>query len=336
MNDIDFVITWVDGSDPAWLKERAGYMGLATDTGANAARFRDWGLLPFWFRSVEKFAPWVRKIHFVTWGHIPKWLNTDHPILHIVRHEDFIPACYLPTFNSHTIELNLHRIEGLSDQFVYFNDDMFLLKPARPDYFFHKGLPRDAFQLNMIYFARNGIGWINGSNTAVINDHYEMRDVAKKQFRKMFSPKNGFKRNLKNLLIILLVAWFPGIDYWHITTSFLKSSFNSVWQLEPGILDETCRCRFREKTNVSPFLIKDWQLVNGLFCPFSPRTGHCFHMNRERVQETVDAIINQKYQIICVNDTENDFDFEDAKDKIQTAFRSILPERSAFELTELL
>ena len=115
--DIDIVVTWVDGSDPEWLKERARYSGTPVEL--SDVRFRDWGLMRYWFRGIEKYAPWVRKIHFVTWGHLPDWLDTTNPKLHIVKHTDFIPAEYLPTFNSHTIELNLHRIEGLAEQFIY-------------------------------------------------------------------------------------------------------------------------------------------------------------------------------------------------------------------------
>ena len=98
-NSIDFIMTWVDGNDPAWRSERkqfADASGLSSD-----ARFRDWNLLRYWFRAVEKYAPWVRKIHFVTWGHLPAWLDTGNPKLHIVKHADFIPSEYLPTFNSH-------------------------------------------------------------------------------------------------------------------------------------------------------------------------------------------------------------------------------------------
>ena len=85
----------------------------------------------WWFRAVEKFAPWVNKIHFVTYGHLPKWLNIDNPKLNIAKHSDFIPQKYLPTFSSFPIEVNLHRIKGLAERFVYFNDDMFLLKTSK-------------------------------------------------------------------------------------------------------------------------------------------------------------------------------------------------------------
>ena len=128
--EIDFVITWVDGSDKAWLDEKKCYSPKA-DNDDSEERYRDWELLKYWFRGVEKFAPWVRKIHFITWGHVPQWLNTEHPKLHIVRHEDYIPKEYLPVFNCNVLEIYMHKIEGLSEQFVYFNDDVFLIEALR-------------------------------------------------------------------------------------------------------------------------------------------------------------------------------------------------------------
>ena len=84
---IDFVILWVDGNDPAWREEKEKY-SPKTPLADREERYRDWGFLPYLFRSIEKFAPWFRTIHFVTWGHLPKWLNVNHEKLHIVRHED--------------------------------------------------------------------------------------------------------------------------------------------------------------------------------------------------------------------------------------------------------
>ena len=92
--EIDFVITWVDGGDKAWQREKACYDPAAgTDDGEE--RYRDWDLLKYWFRGVEKYAPWVRKIHFLTWGHIPEWLDTSNKKIHIVNHKDYIPKEYL-------------------------------------------------------------------------------------------------------------------------------------------------------------------------------------------------------------------------------------------------
>ena len=86
MNEkIDFVIMWVDGSDPKWLEEKNKYLDKKIDTSNAINRYRDMGVLKYWFRGVEKFAPWVNKIHFITCGHLPIWLNADNLKLNIVK-----------------------------------------------------------------------------------------------------------------------------------------------------------------------------------------------------------------------------------------------------------
>ena len=113
MEKIDFVISWVDGNDKEWQKEREKYI-VENNNDNSDVRYRNWDNLKYWFRGVEKFAPFVNKIYFITYGHLPEWLNVNNPKLVIVNHKDYIPEKYLPTFNSHTIELILHRIKVLS------------------------------------------------------------------------------------------------------------------------------------------------------------------------------------------------------------------------------
>ena len=102
--------------------ERQKKQGVSVDIDDRIERYRDWEILKYLFRSIENFAPWVNNVYFVTCGHLPAWLNTECPKLQIVSHKDFIPEKYLPTFNSHSIEWNFHRIKNLSEHFVYFND----------------------------------------------------------------------------------------------------------------------------------------------------------------------------------------------------------------------
>ena len=181
---IDFVIIWVDGNDKEWRAEKDKYDDKPVSTSNSEVRFRDWDNLQYWFRGVEKFAPWVRKIHFVTWGHLPKWLDTSNPKLNIVNHKDYIPEKYLPTFSSHTIELNLHRIEGLADKFVYFNDDMFITAPTKAEDFFKNGKPCDTVAMDCIYFNKDSAGFFNGANLNIINNHFNKRASIKKNFKK--------------------------------------------------------------------------------------------------------------------------------------------------------
>ena len=146
--DIDFVIPWVDGSDPEWRNRKREYcksISGYSDLDDREERYRDWGLLPYWFRGIEKFAPWVRKIFFICDQDPPAWLNRQNNKLIIIRHEDYLPDEYRPAFSSHPIELNIHRIYGLSERFVYFNDDTFLNKPVKTNKFFKNNLPCDKY-----------------------------------------------------------------------------------------------------------------------------------------------------------------------------------------------
>jgi hypothetical protein len=144
---VDVVITWVDGADPEWNRARlerlAGLTGTATTRESSGrARFVSRDELRYSMRSIHLFAPWVRKIHLVTAGHLPDWLDTDHPDVTVVDHSVVLPAEALPTFNSHAIESSLHRLPDLAEHFVYLNDDFLLGRPLGPETFFSPaGLP---------------------------------------------------------------------------------------------------------------------------------------------------------------------------------------------------
>jgi hypothetical protein len=139
---IDAVYTWVDGADPAHAAKRARYLpkgASARDGGATL--FRDSRELRYSLRSLARYAPWIRRVHLVTDGQRPAWLQ-ERPGLSLVDHAEIVPSQYLPTFNSHVIEAYLHRIPNLAEQYIYFNDDCFLAAPATPgDFFTDNGLP---------------------------------------------------------------------------------------------------------------------------------------------------------------------------------------------------
>jgi len=142
---VDMVYAWVDGADPAHAAKRERFRrgaDMGHPDGFIPARFRNNNELLYSLRSLEKFAPWANHIYIVTDGQTPDWLDTANPRVTIVDHHDIIPEEYLPTFNSHVIESYLHRIPGLADQYVYFNDDFFLSAPcAKEDFFTANGIP---------------------------------------------------------------------------------------------------------------------------------------------------------------------------------------------------
>ena len=172
---IDFVITWVDGSDEKWKEKFCKYKYNGGD--ARNVRYRDTDTLKYWFRAVEKYASWVNKIYFITDNQIPEWLNLDNEKLVYVSHKDYIPKEYLPTFSSHTIELNLHRIDSLSEQFVLFNDDVFINDYVNLDDFFVNGLPKDTAVMNPTISLENPPFLVPCVDNMVINRHFNKKEV---------------------------------------------------------------------------------------------------------------------------------------------------------------
>lgn len=141
--EIDVVYTWVNGSDPElvdsldhWKQVELGIEPHRTnrsDSRSGAHRFRDQEELRYSLRSVMEFAPWVRKIFIVTNGQVPSWLDTSHPRIRVVSHREiFSNSSWLPTFSSPSIESQLHHIPGLSQHFLYLNDDVMFSSPVFP------------------------------------------------------------------------------------------------------------------------------------------------------------------------------------------------------------
>lgn len=324
---IDIVIPWVDGNDIAWIHEKQKYERV--ENGDNREnRYRDWDNLQFLFRGIEKFLPWIRRIHFITWGHIPEWLNTKEPRLHIVNHADYIPQKYLPTFNSHTIEWNMHLISGLSEKFIYCNDDTFFIAPLAERDFFEFGLPKDAAIETVLVFVKDGIGQIIGNDLGVINSRFKKREVIKKHFCKWYSIKYG-KKILNNIYYSPIQA-FTGFLNPHMPNPFLKSTFEEIWNKESEILDLTCSHKFRNDKDVNQWLARYWQLVNGKFVPGKLRKGN-FLIIKENDKEIKDVIENQKNKMICLSDYITDIDFEAEKRFLNSCFEKILPEKCSFE-----
>lgn len=331
--DIDFVMPWVDGSDPNWQAEKAKYQGKTMDDSNSANRFRDWGLLPYWFRAVEKFTPWVHKIHFITWGHLPAFLNTENPKLHIVRHEDYLPVEYRPTFNANTIEMNIHRIEGLSEHFVYFNDDMYILRPMAENSFFANELPC-AFGAEVPFSVTGQAGiWqhliVNDLRT--VNTHFNKRVQIRKNASKYRSSIYGIKTNIRTLAVEKLFSEnFLGFQNLHAPAAFLKNTFEEIWRREPALLRETSMHHFRTSDDVNQWLALWWQIASGDFYPYCV-DNLVDDVTESSVDRLCKTIESQKHDMICLNDPSEEVAFDELSKKIKAAFEIILPDKCSFE-----
>lgn len=332
MEEIDFVITWVNSADEEWQKNRKKYRETE-GTDAGSQRYRDWGLLKYWFRSVERYAPWVRKIHFIVAGELPEWLNTAHPGLHIVRHEDYIPAEYLPTFNSNVLELYLSRIEDLSEHFVYFNDDMFLLKKTSPETFFQKGKPCDmlAFQPVVANPANPVMSHTLLNNILVLSKYFDKRKEVAAHPGRYFHPGYPLLYFFYNLLE-LFFPLYTGLYTVHNPFPFCKATFEELWEKEEELFLRVSENRYRGENDVTPYLFREWQKLSGNFIPRNVKKGFRYFDVRDEEKKIIKSIRNRKVQIICINDS-CVAEWQSRKVQLQKAFQEILPEACSYEVT---
>ncbi|MGI5845936.1 MAG: stealth family protein [Alphaproteobacteria bacterium] len=218
---IDLVYLWVDGNDPKWLaiKQKALLdAGKSVHKSALGGRFDDNDELLFSLRSVEKFMPWINHIYIVTKDQTPKWLNINNPKVSIVSQTSIIPKKYPDFFNSAAIEMFLSKIPGLSEKFIYANDDMILGAPVSPDFFFDiKGNPILILKESRKRKSHSLIG------TGVQNARNIVLDATRKKYNMTLS---------------------------HAFDPYTKTQFNSAIKKFWSELEESTLTPFREPRNI--------------------------------------------------------------------------------------
>lgn len=328
--DIDFVILWVDMNDPDWRAEFSKYSGRTVNpsNSVSEARFRENGFLKYWFRGVAKFAPWVRTIHFVTNCKTPDWLDLSNPKLRIVHHKEIIPAEYLPTFNSGVIERYIHRIPDLSEHFVYFNDDFYIINHVQKERFFRDGLPCDIAAQD---YNPSWSQWYKmlKNNIRIINRHFSKREVMARDSAKWFDPSYGRKARWNHLL--RFYPRFITLRTPHNAQPYLKSTFERAWAAAGEELSATSANRFRASTDLTHELFRTWQICEGNFAPLNTYIDTKMFPLMVRAKQAVRAIYEQRYNLVCLNDNVHIRNYDEVMAQIRRSFDHILPEKSAFE-----
>lgn len=336
--DIDVVIPWVDPTDKEWQASKNKFLkDLNNDKVDNSEnRFRDWDNFKYVFRGIDKFMPWVHKIYLITCGQVPDWMNKEaDDRLVIVNHSDYIPKEYLPTFSSHPIELNLHRIKELSEHFIYLNDDYFVINETSPEDFFVDGLPCDyALEDPITPDHKDIFNNILINNMVLLNSHYDRRTVLKEQKKKFYSmcDKKAFVTNM--CFRPLKRNHFFGLHYSHLASNILKSTIEKVWAENREILEATSSHKFRNADDVNQFIFKNEQYVTGKFHPYNiNRFGRAIQLDdtiEGAVEDVCRTITDSGYKMICINDC-NIEDFDNTRTKINAALEKILPNPSVWE-----
>ena len=202
---IDVVYTWVDGSDRAWQERKAAAhsavgLGQLNEFASNESRFLSRDELRYSLRSLDMYAGWVRHVYLLTDDQVPPWLDQTNARITVVSHQElFGDRGVLPTFNSHAIESQLHHIRGLSDHFLYLNDDFFFGRPVEPRTFFDgNGIARFFTST-----AKLGLGSTGAFDRPVMSGGKNNRDLLFKAFDRTVT--NKFKHAPNSLLRDVLV-----------------------------------------------------------------------------------------------------------------------------------
>ncbi|MET0828669.1 MAG: stealth conserved region 3 domain-containing protein [Microbacterium sp.] len=249
--DVDMVFSWVDGSSSEFQRQRAAQMAeyVVGEGDDGPARYRHVDELRYALRSVHMYAPWVRRIFIATDSPAPAWL-IDHPKVTIVRSEEFFAdTSVLPIHNSHAVEAQLHRIEGLSEHFLYSNDDMFFGRRVEPELFFSpSGLTR---------FVECGIRIGTGGSATHRSGHDNALRVNRALLRERFG--RTITRDLE-----------------HCATPLRRSVMDEVERAFPEDFARTAASRFRSSTDIS--------VTNSLYHYYAQFTGRAIATTRPRVR----------------------------------------------------
>ena len=220
---IDVVVPWVNPNDPVWTSNFEYWKQKETGQ-KDACRYRDMGVFNFWFRCIEQNMPWIRYIFLILASdtQIPAWLNTRHPKLKIIYHEQFIPKEELPTFNSSVINCYIPYIDELSNNYILFNDDFFVVKLIGEEEFFLHDTPVGVFE-SAASFKVDNTPWTHN-----INNNF---NVLHKCFgiTKRILPAHGPISFNKQLLSFILYKCEDDITYALHDSRFRKNKNITDW-----------------------------------------------------------------------------------------------------------
>ncbi|MEU9338112.1 stealth family protein [Streptomyces sp. NPDC048290] len=280
---VDVVYTWVDGEEPEMRAKRARYQdrGIAEilDKETNASRYTSHDELKYSLRSLAMYAGFIRHIYLVTDGQKPHWLDDSAPGITVVDHRDIFPADVLPVFNSHAIETRLHHIPGLSDHYLYFNDDVFVGRPITAEHFFHgSGLMKVPVSPLKI-----GIGKPHSEETAT--------NSASKNVRALLLDKFG--RMTTN-------------NFMHTPLPQQRETHLALEQLFPEDIRRTMGSRFRNPQDIAVTapLLYQYALMTGHGVPGKYSFRYVNISRPDAEHRLADLRRNRRFDFFCLNDVD--------------------------------
>ncbi len=291
---MDIVITYVDGNDPVWKQDYEKY----TNVPIMQKRFRDWGTLKYLLRGIEVNMPFIRNVYLVVShpSQVPQWADPEH--LNVVLHKDIIPDHLLPTFNSNPIEMHLHRIEGLDEEYLYFNDDLFPVMPCSREDFFRDG--KGVLGFSTHWFAAGMYKKICRNSDALARE------------------ASGMKRSCSFMR--------PQ----HICTPMLRSQCQELYdKYQQRILKSLTRTR--SAINVTQYTYLNYQYYKGLMIRERISSKHCSAAITSP-EKLASHILCPERKMLCINDVRlSDKRYEELRSVVHKSFEKLFPSKSRFE-----
>ena len=308
--DIDLVYLWVDGNDPQWKAKHNACIGRTEEQSAVdcEGRYADSDELRYSLRSVEKYAPWIRRIFIVTDNQVPSWLDTSNPKVRIVDHKEIMPAVCLPCFNSTLIEHFLYKIPELSEHFLYANDDMFINKPVTPHTFFAAdGLPivrfnRRPFRKWTLWFKEKVQG----------------------------KPLSNYVQTIRNSaeLVEKKYGIYYGGKTHHNIDSYLKSDYQHVGQVFQSAIEATLTNHVRSANDVQRNIYS--------YVPLAEKRAHLLYVTQKtsfrlHIDNEGNYSKLERYNplLFCMNDSE--YATESDRKRATAFLMKRFPGKSQFE-----
>lgn len=313
---VDAVITWVDGDDPEWTFKKNRYLDEQLESvesfvpnATDASRFDSFDELKYCLRSIYQFAPWIRKVYIVTDQQIPAWLCEDSFVQVVDHTEIWKDPNKLPVFNSHAIEANLHRISGLSEHFLYFNDDFLLVRPISPETFFH------ANGISKVFFSRALVDF----NISTPFDN--VSTVAGRNSRELMKSQGFSIINRK---------------FYHTPYPLSRSVLFELEELFSNEFEITSSSRFRSKDDlaVAGSLYFQYALAKSYAVPGRIKYDYIDPGDMSSIDRLKSILKNRSHDTIVINDGSSELtDSERSQMKltVEKILSAFLPVKSPFE-----
>ena len=303
-NKIDFVVIYVDMSDKEWCDGYNEFIKTNNiplpEINNVEVRSRDYGTLKCLFRSLDLYAPWINNVFLCVQreSQVPKWINRD--TVKVVLHEEFIPREFLPVYNTFTIQTHVHRIPGISENFIFSDDDSILMDHTTPDFFFNHG--------KMV------------QNVKIAN--MNMTKGSSSKFSHYF--KCGASEVVKKLLEVKNDFYYEDDHAMHPMSKSLNEELYNKLDISKHV------SAFREKNNIFRFTYLTYAWFKRKIIFSASRNGYIDFKNKDINQVRKWLDMSRKNKQISVNDQDLNpiFDKELFYKMVEETLQELFPNKS--------